>query len=212
LTGAGDKAFCAGGDVKSFHHNQETIDHLLMAITTPLHLAISRFAWGHAPVIAAVNGVAAGGGLSLVAAADYVIAVDSARFTSAYTTIGYTPDGSSTFFMPRLIGLRRATELYLTNRVLSADEALNWGLINRVVTRDKFDTEVKDLATTMARGPTRAYREAKAMFHLSMNDTLESQMEREGRTVIEMAMCADGREGIKAFVEKRKPVFHGFGK
>ena len=133
IRGAGNKAFCAGGDVASFAKDPETVDRLIKEITGYLHLATSRLAWMDAPVIAAVNGVAAGAGLSLACACDLAVAADNATFTSAYTQIGLTPDGSATYFLPRLIGRRRALELFLCNRTLNAAEALDWGMLNRVV-------------------------------------------------------------------------------
>src|SRR5213593_4606512 len=131
ITGAG-KAFCGGG-VKDFAEALPRIGVLVKELTTYVHGAVSRLARSPKPVIIAVNGVAAGGGLSLALSGDLVLAAESARFTMAYSKIGATPDGSSSYFLPRLIGIRRALELYLTNRVLSAKEALEWGLINRVV-------------------------------------------------------------------------------
>ena len=122
LTGAG-KAFCAGGDVKDFVEALPRIGAHIKELTTYLHGAISRLARSDKPVIVAVNGVAAGGGLSLALSGDLVLAAESARFTMAYSKIAATPDGSSSYFLPRLVGLRRAMELYFTNRVLSAREA-----------------------------------------------------------------------------------------
>ncbi len=209
ITGAGDKAFCAGGDVAAFAASPDTVDRLLMAITTPLHAAISKFAWMDAPVIAAVNGVAAGAGMSLVAACDLAISADSARFTSAYTQLGFTPDGSSTWWLPRVVGPRRAMELYLTNRVLDANEALEWGLVNRVVPKASLSDNARALATSLANGPTRAHGSLKKMMLTSTNDSLESQMEREARAVAAMSRSEDGLEGVRAFVEKRKPRFAG---
>ena len=209
LTGAGDKAFCAGGDVASFVENQDDIGLFLKEMTTYLHMAVSRFAWMKAPLIASVNGVAAGAGLSVMAFCDLAIAADHATFTSAYTHIGLTPDGSSSYFLTRILGTRRTAELYLTNRVLSAEEALDWGLINRVVPAEDLRQEVEKLAASLAKGPTLAYGGIKKLLQTAPNDSLESQMERETRIIYEMAMSRDGKEGVKAFVEKRKPVFEG---
>ena len=209
LTGSGNKAFCAGGDVASFARDPQTVDLLLKEVTGFMHMAISRLAWMDVPVIAAINGVTAGAGLGLAAACDLAIAADNAVFTSAYTLIGLTPDGSATYYLPRLVGRRRAMELFLTNRSLTAQEALEWGLINRVVPQADLAVEVDKLANQLAKGPTRAYGGVKKLMTLSMNDSLESQMERETRQIAELSRSPDGLEGVRAFVEKRKPQFAG---
>src|SRR5438477_10273672 len=149
VTGAGT-AFCAGGDVKDFADNLPRIGVLVKELTTYLHGAVSRLCRSDKPVIMAVNGVAAGGGFSFAVSWAVVVAVESARFTMAYSKIAATPDGSSSYFLPRLIGLRRALELYLTNRVLSAREALEWGLITRVVPDGELRTSVETLARELA--------------------------------------------------------------
>jgi 2-(1,2-epoxy-1,2-dihydrophenyl)acetyl-CoA isomerase len=211
LTGAGDRAFCAGGDVAGFAAAIESgaVGMLLQRMTAALHMAISRFAWMRAPLVGAVNGVAAGAGLSLAAACDLVIAADTARFTSAYTRIGLTPDGSSTYFLTRLIGPRRAAELHMTDRVLTAQEAQDWGIVNRVVPAAALAEEAGALAAKLAAGPTRAFGGVKRLLQTGLADTLESQMEREARSILEMAGSADGIEGIGAFVAKRPPRFTG---
>lgn len=211
LTGAGDRAFCAGGDVAGFARAMESgeIAPLIQRMTAALHMAISRFAWMRAPLVGAVNGVAAGAGLSLAAACDLVIAADTARFTSAYTRIGLTPDGSSTTFLTRLIGPRRAAELHMTDRVLTAEEALDWGIVNRVVPAASLAAETGALAAKLAGGPTRAHGGVKRLLQTGLADTLESQMEREARCILEMAQSPDGIEGVTAFVAKRTPRFTG---
>jgi 2-(1,2-epoxy-1,2-dihydrophenyl)acetyl-CoA isomerase len=211
LTGAGDRAFCAGGDVAAFAQGIESgeIGVLIQRMTAALHMAISRFAWMNAPLVAAVNGVAAGAGLSLAAACDLVIAADTARFTSAYTRIGLTPDGSSTTFLTRLIGPRRAAELHMTDRVLTAQEALDWGIVNRVVPAATLAQEAGALAASLAQGPTRAYGGVKRLLQTGLTDSLESQMEREARSILEMTRTADGQEGIRAFATKRPARFTG---
>jgi 2-(1,2-epoxy-1,2-dihydrophenyl)acetyl-CoA isomerase len=160
-------------------------------------------------VIAAVNGAAGGAGFSIVMAADIAIAAQGAKFAMAYTNAGLSPDGSSTFYMPRKIGDRRTRELMLTNRVLSAAEALEWGVVNQVVADGEALAAAMALAKRLAAGPTRAYGAVKALLNETFEHGLESQMELEARRIAEMVVSEDGQEGIRAFVEKRKPVFSG---
>jgi 2-(1,2-epoxy-1,2-dihydrophenyl)acetyl-CoA isomerase len=208
LTGSGDKAFCAGGDVGEFAASKD-VPLLLKEMTGYFHMAISRFAWMNAPLVAVVNGVAAGAGLSLVACCDLAIAADSARFTSAYTQLGLSPDGSSTYFLSRLIGTRRAMELYLTNRTLSAQEALEWGLVNQVFPAESLKAETEKLVSRLVAGPTLAFGGVKRLLMTAPNSSLESQMEQETRQIVELSMSQDGHEGVLSFSEKRKPTFTG---
>lgn len=207
ITGAG-RFFCAGGDLGSFG----TVDDpasLIKEMTVYFHAAVSRFNRMDAPVIAAVNGMAAGAGFSLVSACDIVLAASSARFASQYTAAALSPDGSSTFFVPRLVGMRRAAELMLTNRMLSADEALEWGLITRVVDDDRLMEEAREAAGRLATGPSRAYGAVKRLLADSFSASLETQMEMEARSIAALSVSPDGREGVRAFLEKRPPRFTG---
>ncbi len=208
ITGAGTM-FCLGGDLKSFATAGDDLKSALKEITTYLHAGISRLTRMDAPVIAAVNGIAAGAGFSLAAAADYVVASDKASFVMAYTNAGLAPDGSSTYFLPRRIGDRRARELMLTNRMLSASEALDWGVANQVVAADALMETAMAQARKFASGPTRAFGAVKTLLNASFDNGLETQMELEARAIADMSATADGREGIAAFVAKRKPAFRG---
>lgn len=208
LTGAG-KMFCAGGDLRSFADAGTGIASRLKELTAYLHAAISRLTRMDAPVIAAVNGMAAGAGFSLAVAADFTIASESAGFVMAYTQAGLVPDGSSTFFLPRRIGDRRTRELMLTNRRLTAAEALDWGLVNQVVPADQLLSTATALATTLAAGPTRSFGATKALLNETFEHGLEAQMELEARAIATASISADGQEGIRAFLEKRKPRFTG---
>ncbi|MCC6847245.1 MAG: enoyl-CoA hydratase/isomerase family protein [Deltaproteobacteria bacterium] len=208
LTGAG-KMFCAGGDLRSFADAGPKIASRLKELTAHLHAAISRLTRMDAPVVAAVNGMAAGAGFSLAIAADLVIASEGAGFVMAYTQAGLVPDGSSTFFLPRRIGDRRTRELMLTNRRLTAAEALAWGLVNQVVAADDLLPAATTLAATLAAGPTRAFGATKALLNETFEHGLEAQMELEARAIAAASISPDGQEGIRAFLEKRKPVFTG---
>ena len=209
VTGAG-KAFCAGGDVKAFADNLDRIGALIKELTTYLHGAVSRLCRSEKPVVMAINGVAAGGGMSLALAGDLVLAAESARFSMAYSKIAATPDGSSTYYLPRLIGVRRALELYLTNRTLSAREAQEWGLITRVVPDAELASATLALARELAQGPTRAFGGAKRLFHQSTWESLETQMELEAQAIAASGRTDDFRAGVTAFANKRPaPPFHG---
>ena len=201
--------FCGGGDLKTFVQHGDDLPAYLKETTTYLHGAVSRLARQSAPVVCAVHGFAAGGGFSLAISSDLVLASQSAKFTMAYTKAGLTPDGSSTYFLPRLVGLRRALELALTNRVLSADEAVEWGLASRVVSDDDLVSEAEALAGSLAEGATWALGSAKRLLHGGFNESLETQMEMETRAIADSVRTHDGREGIRAFVEKRRPEFTG---
>lgn len=208
VTGAG-RMFCAGGDLKGFAAQGEQLPAHMKEVTTYLHAAISRLTRMDAPVVAAVNGAAAGAGMSLACACDLVLAGESARFTMAYTRAGLTPDGSSTYFLPRIVGLKRALELTLTNRVLTPAEAQQWGIVTRVVADADLLAEATKLATELASGPTAAYGNAKRLLHSGFSESLETQMEHETQSIAAMARGADGREGIAAFLEKRPARFTG---
>ena len=207
ITGAG-RMFCAGGDLKGFAEEQN-ITAALLSMAGDLHLGLSRFARMSAPVIGAINGTAAGAGFSLALATDLAIAADNAVFTMAYTRAGLSPDGSSTYFAPRRLGDRRARELMLTNRVLNAQEALDWGVVNRIVPADDLIGEARTLARELAGGPTQAFGAVKTLLNHSFDNALEAQMELESRSIAGLAAGADGQEGINAFVAKRKPDFKG---
>ena len=209
LAGAGDRAFCAGGDVAGFASDPERVDSLLAEMTAHVEEAISIFARMRAPVVAAVNGTVAGAGLGLTAAADLAVASQNAKFTSAYTKIGLSPDGSSTWFMPRLIGHRRTKELFLLNRVLSADEAMAWGLVNRVVAPEELAATVDEIAQQLARGPTLAFASVKRLLLSSADAILELQMKDESASIVQMSRSRDGLAGVKAFKDKVEPSFVG---
>ncbi|MCB1685721.1 MAG: enoyl-CoA hydratase/isomerase family protein, partial [Pseudomonadales bacterium] len=203
------RMFCAGGDLGAFAAAGDGARHLLMEMASDLHVGLSRLARSRAPVIAAVNGTAAGAGFSLVMACDLAVAAERAVFTMAYTRAGLSPDGSSTYYMPRKIGDRRTRELMLTNRVLSAAEALDWGVVNQVVADDQVAATAGALARQLAEGPTLAFAAVKRLLNGTFEQGLESQMELEGRAIADLSISADGREGIDAFLSKRKPGFKG---
>lgn len=208
LTGEGSM-FSAGGDLKYFASRGDQLGASLKEITGLLHAAIGRMAHMDAPVVGAINGMAAGAGFSLAAACDIAIAGKSTRFTLAYTAAGLSPDGSSTWFLPRLVGLRRARELMLTNRMIDADEARDIGVIDRVVPDDDLEGEAMAQAKAFAAGPTKAYGATKRLLQDTWTSGLETQMDRETRSISDLTRTSDAREGIDAFLNKRKPSFKG---
>ena len=207
ITGAGEKAFCAGGDLAAFEQHGEAVSSHLHEVTHYLHGAISRFARMSLPVIIAVNGVTAGGGLAFLGFPQLVLAADSARFVSAYTKAGLSPDGSSTWYLPRLIGVRRAQEFFFMNRMLSAEEAVEWGLINKSVKGLELMDEAKSAAEILAAGPRMAYGRIKELLNSSFTTPLETQMEHEAIHLARSAQSSDGQVGIKAFLTKTNPHF-----
>jgi 2-(1,2-epoxy-1,2-dihydrophenyl)acetyl-CoA isomerase len=205
LTGAG-RFFSAGGDLKAVAGSPERPGRYIKGIADDLHKALSTFARMDAVLITAINGVAAGAGFSLGVSGDLVLAAASSSFTMAYTRAGLSPDGGASYYLPRLIGIRRTQELMLTNRKLSAEEALQWGLVNEVVEGD-LAARADELATQIASGSGTSQSAVKKLLLTSFNNGLEVQMELEGRMIGENADAPDGREGIDAFLNKRAPKF-----
>ncbi len=205
LTGSG-RFFCAGGDLKSFAAAPNR-GLFIKGVADDLHRAISTFARMDAVTIIAVNGVAAGAGFSLAVTGDVVLAAESASFTMAYTRAGLSPDGSSSYFLPRLIGLTKTKELMLTNRTLSSQEASRWGLVTEVVPDAELAARTDKLADQMAATASGSNGGVKALLLSTFSRGLEEQMELEGRLIAERAESADGREGVDAFLAKRKAEF-----
>jgi 2-(1,2-epoxy-1,2-dihydrophenyl)acetyl-CoA isomerase len=203
LTGTGERAFSAGMDLKAFVSGDAGIrsSENGFAGLTRRHFP--------KPLIAAVNGPAGGAGMSLALAADFTMVAESVKMTLGYSRAGLTPDGSSTYFLPRLVGPKRALELAVTSRVLSAREALELGLVTRVIADDRLMAEAEALAAELANGPTNAYGGIKRLLLMSGTNTLEEQLDYESSTVARMARTHDGPEGISAFVQKRAPRFSG---
>ena len=207
LITANGRVFFGGGDLAEFGDAGDGLRAHLLEMTTDLHAAILRFSKMDAPVVAAVQGSAGGAGLSLVAACDLVVAAASAKFTLAYTRAGLNPDGSSTFFLSRVVGLRRAMDLALTNRVLTAQEAEAWGLVSRVVDDEALAEEAETLVQSLAAGPTVAFGATKRLLYGGAATTLETAVEQEALAIAATAVTETAREGIAAFREKRAPAF-----
>ena len=207
ITGAG-KMFCGGGDLVEMDAIADKHTHLTK-MATLLHAGLTRFSHIDAPIIIALNGTAGGAGFSLALAGDYVIASDKAKFVSADTASGLTPDGSSTYYLAKHVGLLRAKELMLTNRVLTASEAQEWGIVNKVVTSEVVMKEAYIMAKQFASGPTKAFGGVKRLLNTAFSDGIETQLDHETRSIANMMRTNDGPAGISAFLAKKTPQFNG---
>ena len=214
ITGSGG-SFCAGADVKDFVNQLENsgpeglhqhLKHLADAFHRHVIIPIRQL---DKPVIASIDGVAAGGGLSLALACDLRVASDSARFLMAYGNIGATADGGSTYLLPRLIGTARAMALYLSDQPIGAQRALDLGLLNQVFPTAELERSTLEFAARLAQGPTVAYGRVKALFDSSWDASLAGQLDAETEYISNITMTDDFQEGIKAFAEKRSPRFQG---
>ncbi len=205
LTGAG-RFFSAGGDLRAMAAAPSP-GAFVKGIADDLHRAMSTFARMDAVLITAVNGVAAGAGFPLGVSGDLVLAGESASFTMAYTKVGLSPDGSSSYLLPRLVGLRRTQELMITNRVLTAAEALEWGLVTAVVPDAELSTRLEELAAKTATGARGSQSAVKKLLLTTYAARFEDQLDYEAQLISECADSVDGKEGIGAFLGKRKPEF-----
>lgn len=212
LRGAGDH-FMAGGDIKRFYdrvtNDQAGHAAQMEAGVNAIHAVNYAFRRMAKPTICAIQGAAAGYGLSLAMTTDLAIAADDAFFTLAYANIGFSADGGSTYLLPRIVGTRKALEIAFLAERFNAQKALELGIVNWVVPRAQLEAETLKLATRLANGPTIAYAQVKRLMHDSLQNNFDSQLHREAEAMAVCAATADHREGIIAFVEKRKPVFRG---
>lgn len=207
LTGTG-RAFCAGQDLSEV--TSEKLNPGFKAILEEhYNPIIQRIRNIKKPVVAAVNGVAAGAGANIALACDIVIASELASFIQAFSKIGLVPDSAGTFFLPRLIGFQRASALMMLGDKVSAEEALAMGMLYKMVSHDSLEKEMLKIATTLAQMPTKALGMTKELINASMTNTLEEQLSMESKYQIEAAQTQDYKEGVTAFMEKRKPEFKG---
>ncbi len=203
LVSAEGAMFSVGGDLRDFMAHRERIRAHVREMTVNFHAAILTLNRLDAPVVAAVNGTAAGGGFSLVCMADMAIAKRSAKFNVAYTRSGLTPDGGATFFLPRMIGLQRAFDLMATNPTLTADEALALGIVARVVDDEVFDAEVGKLVSQLARSPAGALGRLKRQLRASLTNSLEQQFELEGAGIAEQASDPATLAMLESFFKRK---------
>ncbi|MCW1381495.1 enoyl-CoA hydratase-related protein [Novosphingobium sp. KCTC 2891] len=207
LTAEG-KNFCVGGDLTVFAA-EENLSAAVKTMTADYHAALSKLLRMDAPIITAVQGACAGAGVALAALGDIVVASASSHFTIAYTAIGFSPDGASTFILPRLIGLRRFQELVLTNRRIAATEAAAIGLVTEIAEDDALAARGEELAQVVAAGPTRAFAATRRLLLETFGASPEAQMEWEARLLSEQCRTDDVREGVSAALARRRPHFTG---
>lgn len=214
ITGSGG-SFCAGADVKELVETLEaggpqTLSQSIRQLVSALHanvvLALRQL---NKPVVAGINGAAAGAGFSLALAADLRVAAQNARFLMAYANIGAPADGGSSYLLPRLVGTGRAMELYLASQPVGAPRALELGLVNQVCPDEELDRHALETAVRLAQGPTVAYGRLKELYERSWSSDLESQLKAETEAFAEVALTSDFQEGIKAFSARRQPWFQG---
>ncbi|NYH93731.1 2-(1,2-epoxy-1,2-dihydrophenyl)acetyl-CoA isomerase [Novosphingobium marinum] len=206
LTGAG-KLFCGGGDIAAFAEAGEGVSAYLSELAGTLHMGVTRFMRMAKPLVTLVNGPAAGAGLGMAIGGDIVLAGRSASFLAAYGGVGLTPDGGMSWLLPRLVGMRRAQEMIIANRKVGAKEAEEIGLVSRVIDDEDLMEEGMRQARLLASSATSAIGGARALLLASYENSLEGQLEREVRSIAAAGGTAECREGVGAFLEKRKPDF-----
>ncbi len=205
LKGAG-RAFIAGGDLATLHADPARGARALLA---PLNQALELLQQIDAPVIAQVHGAAAGGGLSLMLMCDFVLAAEGTKFNLAYINLGTSCDLGGSWALPRLVGLRQALEIAMLGDNFNADDALRLGLINRVLPAAELDAAAQALAERLASGPTKAYGQMRRLLRSSFDRDFGAQLAAEAQAFDSCAHSADMREGLQAFIDKRKPQFNG---
>ncbi|GGN19927.1 hypothetical protein GCM10011578_050040 [Streptomyces fuscichromogenes] len=209
ITGNGP-ALTVGGDIAVFADNAGAgLPGKLRRMISPYHEALRLLSRLDAPIVCAAHGAVAGGGLGLLYCADIVLAAEGTKFASGFTAIGLSGDGGNSWFLPRLVGPRRAAEFYLEQRVLDAHEAAEWGLVTRVLPAAELADEALAVARRLAAGPTRAHGEIRRLLRDSWSATLSEQLTAEGDAVARTAATSDASAAVAAFIDKRKPIFQG---
>lgn len=209
LISAKGKLFSVGGDLAALGSAGASLPVAIKSWTGDLHSALVRMVRMRAPIVVAVGGNVAGGSVSLMAAGDVVVIGRSARITSAFAKIGFTPDSGSTTTVTRRIGVARARRFYLLGETMDAQAALDAGLVDHVVDDDAVSAEAEAIARELAAGPTQAYGGIKRLFSQAGMRPFEAQLEDEAETLAAVSRTADAQEGVRAFREKRKPSFTG---
>jgi len=208
---AAGPAFTVGGDIALFGRTAPAeLPGQLRRWTTSYHATLRVLDGLRVPVVAGVHGAVAGGGLGLMHVADVVLAAEGTKFATGFAGLGLSGDGGSTWFLPRLIGARRAAEMYFGERVLDAEQAADWGLISRVVPAEVLQAEAEQTARRLAAGPTRAFGELRALLRGSADATLGDQLLAETEALARSAASRDAAHAIESFLAKAKPEFRGW--
>lgn len=206
LTGKG-KAFCSGGDLKWISQQSEDAGSVLYRLAPLFHMAVTEIRRMGKPVVAAITGIAAGGGFSLALACDFRVMGQSAILRQSYTSNGLSIDGGGSFALPRLVGLARAMEIMAFDEPITSAKALEWGLATKTVPDEEVQKEALMMLQSLSKSALHSFAWSKKLMTDSFHNTLETQLELERRGISECAAHPDGQEGIRAFVEKRKPSF-----
>jgi 2-(1,2-epoxy-1,2-dihydrophenyl)acetyl-CoA isomerase len=209
LIGAEGSSFSVGGDLRHLAGALDRLPEELERMIGDYHVTLARLAALPVPVVCGVRGAVAGGALGLLWCADVVIAAADLRLTSGFAQLGLSGDGGSTWHLPRLVGMRRALDFTLGGLVLSADEALDWGLVSRVVPVEVLEAAAEETARRFAAGPTVAYAHIRRLLRTSWSATFEEQLAAERAAIVDCGRAADAREGIAAFAARRTPHFEG---
>lgn len=209
LIRAQGKYFSVGADLKWLGSDRELLARRLKAATADLHMAIARFARCDPPIVLAAHGLVTGGAVALTALVDFALATHGAKFYAAYHGIGFVSDGGGSYFLPRRVGTRRATEFLMLNQTWSAEEAADYGLVSRVVDDEALEREALHLAATLAAGPTRSFGEAKRLLLSTYDQPLDTQLELEARAIARCAKTQDSWDAIQAVLAKQAPRFSG---
>jgi 2-(1,2-epoxy-1,2-dihydrophenyl)acetyl-CoA isomerase len=207
LITADGRAFTVGGDLKHFASRLDDLSEALAEIVPSYHEALARLASIEVPVVAALQGPIAGGGMGVAFCADIVLITAAVRFVSGFGLLGLSGDGAGSWFLPRLIGSRRAAEVTLLGREISAAEAVEWGLATRIVDADALELEALTTARTLAAGPAIAVAHMKRLLRAASSSTLDEQLAAEADAMIDCGRTPDAREGVRAFAERRPPQF-----
>lgn len=209
LITARGKFFSVGGDINMFSKNLDVLPAKIREWTAGLHMGTARMARLDAPIVAAVHATCMGGACALIANCELVFSAKSARFGAAYSQIGYSCDAGATYGFASRMGIARAKRFLMLGEMLEAEQAASVGLVDHVVDDAALMAEAEKAAMKLAQGPTRAYGELRKLFMRALGNPFEAQLEDEAQALVRAASADDAREGIMAFVEKRKPKFQG---